>query len=423
MYPVATMKELMTREDRFIRAEKDEVRGRENFGFTQKAAPKGESRSFRRGDRHKDPSPDRRRASSPDRRRPPSTSAAALGSGRKSRHEATNFKAVNTIFKEPIYRLLGKIKTQPFFKWPQPMKGDSSSRDQGKFCAYHKQNGYRTDECKSFKSHLENLVREGHLRDYIREESRDNSRPLRQDDGGQDSEPEGIINVIHLTPPPKGSSQAHRDLEDVKLPHNDPLVLTLKLQNFLVQRVLVDPGSSSEILYYNCFKKLKLKDEDLQTARTPLVGFSLKPVYPKGKISLIVQVGGASRQVDFLLVDVPSPYNVIMGRTWLHSMESVPSTRHKKFKFSLENQFGRTDVITVRGDQHMAKQCLLAVLPGEAESSQVLMAELDREGELGDVGRAPAQKSVEDLTEVKIDPAVPDRFFLIGSQLPEPEKI
>ncbi|WP_208647462.1 hypothetical protein, partial [Corallococcus interemptor] len=135
---------------------------------------------------------------------------------------------------------------------------------------------HRTDGCKSFKSHLENLVREGHLRDYLKEEGRDSSRPPRRDDGSQDSEPEGIINVIHIAPPPKGSSQARaearrashqkhvltaapepaakkakteghriwfsdRDLEDIELPHNDPLVLTLKLQNFLVQRVLVDP--------------------------------------------------------------------------------------------------------------------------------------------------------------------------------------
>ena len=76
-----------------------------------------------------------------------------------------------------------------------------------------------------------------------------------------------------------------RDPKDVELPHNDPLVLTLKLQNFLVERVLVDPSSSFEIMYYDCFQKLKLKDEDLQTARTSLVGFSSKPVYPKGKIS------------------------------------------------------------------------------------------------------------------------------------------
>ena len=64
----------------------------------------------------------------------------------------------------------------------------------------------------------------------------------------------------------------------------------------------------------------------------------------------------------------------------------------------------------------------MAVLPGEAESSQVHMAELDKEAKIWDVGRTPAQKSIEDLTEVRLDLADPDRFFLLGSQLPEPEK-
>ncbi|XXG62910.1 hypothetical protein AAC387_Pa05g1201 [Persea americana] len=70
----------------------------------------------------------------------------------------------------------------------------------------------------------------------------------------------------------------------------------------------------------------------------------------------------------------------------------------------------------------MAKQCLMAVLPGKAKSSQVHMAELDKEAELEDVGRAPTQKSIEDLTEIRISHNDPDRFFLLGSQLPEPEK-
>ena len=74
-------------------------------------------------------------------------------------------------------------------------------------------------------------------------------------------------------------------------------------------------------------------------------------------------------QADFLVVDVPSPYNVIMGRTWLHSMKVVPSTCHQKLKFPLESGNGRIEVIMVRGNQHMAKQYLIAVLPSEAESS------------------------------------------------------
>ena len=149
------------------------------------------------------------------------------------------------------------------------MRGDPSSLDQSKFCAYHKQNGHRTEDYKTFKAHLKSLVKDGHLRDHVKEEGRDNSQPRHQDDDGHDSEPEGIINVIHLTPPPKGSSQAraearrashqkqvltaglepaakkariegpkiwfsNRDLEGTELSHNNPLVLTLKLQNFLV---------------------------------------------------------------------------------------------------------------------------------------------------------------------------------------------
>ena len=74
-----------------------------------------------------------------------------------------------------------------------------------------------------------------------------------------------------------------RDLNGVQLPHNDHVVLTLKLKNFFVQRVLVDPGSLSEILYYDYSKKIGLKDEDLLVAGIPLVGFSSKLVYHKAE--------------------------------------------------------------------------------------------------------------------------------------------
>ena len=54
MYPVATMKELMARVNQFIRAEEDEVRGRENFGLSQKDQPsKEDRRSSRREDRRR----------------------------------------------------------------------------------------------------------------------------------------------------------------------------------------------------------------------------------------------------------------------------------------------------------------------------------------------------------------------------------
>ena len=39
------------------------------------------------------------------------------------------------------------------------------------------------------------------------------------------------------------------DLKDVQLLHNDPLVITLRIGNYDVQRVLVDQGSFAEVMY------------------------------------------------------------------------------------------------------------------------------------------------------------------------------
>ncbi len=39
------------------------------------------------------------------------------------------------------------------------------------------------------------------------------------------------------------------DLKDVQLPHSDPLVITLRIGNYDVKRVLVDQGSFAEVMY------------------------------------------------------------------------------------------------------------------------------------------------------------------------------
>ena len=56
-------------------------------------------------------------------------------------------------------------------------------------------------------------------------------------------------------------------------PHDDALVVTLKIGGYDVKKVLVDQGSSVEIMYYDLFKGLKLKPEDLACYDSPLIGF------------------------------------------------------------------------------------------------------------------------------------------------------
>ena len=66
-------------------------------------------------------------------------------------------------------------------------------------------------------------------------------------------------------------------------PHNDALVVTLRIGGYDVKRIMIDQGSAAEIMYPDLYKGLGLKPEDLTTYSSPLVSFERKMVVPKGR--------------------------------------------------------------------------------------------------------------------------------------------
>ena len=73
------------------------------------------------------------------------------------------------------------------------------------------------------------------------------------------------------------------DLEGTIQSHDDALVVTARINGFLVKRVLIDQGSSVEVMYPDLFKGLGLKNEDLTKYDTPLIGFDGRMVIPEGR--------------------------------------------------------------------------------------------------------------------------------------------
>ena len=71
------------------------------------------------------------------------------------------------------------------------------------------------------------------------------------------------------------------DLEGTIQPHDDALVVTTRINGFIVKRVLVDQGSGAKMMYPNLFRGLGLKKEDLSKYDTPLVRFDGQMVIPK----------------------------------------------------------------------------------------------------------------------------------------------
>ena len=104
------------------------------------------------------------------------------------------------------------------------------------------------------------------------------------------------------------------DKQGTTQPHDDALVVTLRIGGYDVKRVMVDQGSAVEIMYPDLFKGLGLKSEDLRSYSSPLVSFEGKMVVLKGQIRLLVQTGTDVVEIDFIVVEAFSLYTAIMGR-------------------------------------------------------------------------------------------------------------
>ena len=74
---------------------------------------------------------------------------------------------VNTVFREPVHQVLEKIKNKLYFKWPNKMSGDPLRRNQNLHCQYHQDRGHTTEDCRTLWNHLEQLVKEGKLQQFL----------------------------------------------------------------------------------------------------------------------------------------------------------------------------------------------------------------------------------------------------------------
>ena len=119
----------------------------------------------------------------------------------------------------------------------------------------------------------------------------------------------------------------------VIVPYYDALVPTLCINGFDVHRVLVDPGSAADLLQLSAFTQMKVSSYMLNSARRILSGFNGATTTTLGDVTLPVKSRPIIKRVLFLVVEDLGPYNAIVGRTWLHSMNAVSSTFHQMVSY------------------------------------------------------------------------------------------
>ena len=224
------------------------------------------------------------------------------------------------------------------------MAGEPSKHDQNLYCQYHQDHGHSTENCKNFWNHLDQLVQEGRLKHLLHHSSGHQGHQEARRDAAL-RPPVGTISVIMATPgrtgtrPARVLSVAQLPAEESQLglkrarmsfrlimsfsdedkigtiqPHDDALLITFRIGDYDVKRVMVDGGNAAEVMYPDLYKGLGLKPEDLMPYNSPLMSFDGKLVIPIGMIRLSIQTGPEIVEVNFIVVDTYSPYTAIVGR-------------------------------------------------------------------------------------------------------------
>jgi len=147
------------------------------------------------------------------------------------------------------------------------------------------------------------------------------------------------------------------NLRDV-VPHdNDPVVISVVTAGRKVHRVLVDQGSSTNVMFWSTFNKLQLSPDQVRPYTWCLYGFAGDQVEVRGHLELRTTFKDdfASRMenIRYLVVNASSAYNIMLGRPALNRLRAVASTRHMKMKLPDLSR----KVITIKLNQQEAKRC------------------------------------------------------------------
>ncbi|XP_074283559.1 uncharacterized protein LOC141608107 [Silene latifolia] len=263
--------------------------------------------------------------------------------------------------------------------WPRPPVEEQAWRkDSKRKCEFHRDIGHNTEDCYTLHREIRRLIEQGDLRHLLpcggkQQDKVGSTNPATPPKctkiisvvtGGSDisgltysaakrratetkgDRPETSCRISHSDLPAVAFNEG--DVRDEQ-EHHSALIITLSMANNTVRKVLVDTGSSVNLIMLKIIENMGFSEKDLRKKTIPLVGFSGETTSSLGEIVIPTYVGGVNKQVRNLVIDGPSTYNVILGRPWLHLMKAVPSTYHNCIKFP--TPWG---VEPIRGDQEEA---------------------------------------------------------------------
>ncbi|XP_021743246.1 uncharacterized protein LOC110709340 [Chenopodium quinoa] len=242
------------------------------------------------------------------------------------------------------------------------MTGSAEKRNKNKHCHYHEDVGHDTNDCFSLKQMLNRLADKGALKSYVKSKvdfksnlgkstkktsqpaisSKTDYKPVytkagRFAGGGPTirGKKDRLRKMVHYVDGGQAARKSaspeviitEKERGEFRRPHDDLVVIECKVANQFVGRILINTGSSIDIISRKCLSNLKYRPGSMMDVSHLLVGFGGGVVHPVGRIDLPIRMGekgsGRHMTIRFLVVEELNDYNLILGQTTLNKCKAV----------------------------------------------------------------------------------------------------
>nr|KYP70671.1 hypothetical protein KK1_009899 [Cajanus cajan] len=218
----------------------------------------------------------------------------------------------------PRRHILHDVNSASLFEFPA-----ATDRQLGPYktdwCEFHRTHGHTTENCFVLGRQIERLIKEGRLKKFIAGKQKEGPSDRRRKREGEDtrrerregrSPPRDPREKSWVGPTRSPITFSDADFEGVSPHEDDPIVISAIVMGYNVKRVLVDQGSSTDIMFWEAFIGMRIPTDRLMPYAGTLVGFAGDQVTARGYADLETTFGQGDHMktiiVRYLVVNAQS---------------------------------------------------------------------------------------------------------------------
>jgi len=107
------------------------------------------------------------------------------------------------------------------------------------------------------------------------------------------------------------------DFKGIDPSQEDLMVITVNIDNFSIMKMLVDQGSSVDILYSKTFQRMKIPKEEMKSYNDQIFEFSRDRIGNRGSIELYTMFGegrtSKTIKIRYSVIEANTSYNILLG--------------------------------------------------------------------------------------------------------------